>query len=684
MPRSGSSFPRRRFIGGALGAAAVTTGLQALPSGMAEALAAPGKRGTLNDVEHVVILMQENRSFDHYFGTMRGVRGLADASALVKPDGRNLYYQPDSGRSDGGYLLPFHIDTKVVDGQDTGDLPHGWDDQHRAVRDGWSDGWIAAKGEMAMGYFTQADIPFHRAMADAFTVCDHYYCSVLGPTTPNRLYHWTGTIDAAGQFGGPATGNPANYKPVYRWTTYPERLLAKGISWKVYANDEIGDDSGRHPFVGDYGDNPLWLFDAYHDPKNTELASRAKVFGENNWKPDSGRGKDVGHVLTDFVADCAAGRLPQVSWVVAPYGYSEHPAARPCDGAAYTQAVLKALWGNQKLWDSTAVLINFDENDGFFDHVPPPMAPQGTPGEYVNGQPIGLGPRVPMLVISPWSRGGWVNSQVYDHTSVIRFLEKWTGVAEPNISAWRRSICGDLTGCFDFAKPDTTIPMLPDANALRAQADKTQSSLPKPAPPATGSQQPPTQEPGTRPARPLPYAPTVTGILAAGGALTTTFRNTGTADLQLAAYRADGRTDGPWRYDVKAGDAVSDTWNIKFYPGTKYAIAVHGPNRFLWRLAGTASSPLEVTAGYTPDNKLQLSMTNKGTKQATVTVKANSYRKDGPWTYKIAAGKTTTDTWNALGNGKGWYDLSLTVDVDPAYERHFRGHIENGQASVTG
>ncbi|MEU0876438.1 phosphocholine-specific phospholipase C [Nocardia brasiliensis] len=683
MSQSDSGFPRRRFLGGTLGAAALAGGLQAFPPGMLEALAAPNRKGTIGDVEHVVILMQENRSFDHYFGTMRGVRGLGDASVVAGPDGRDLYHQPDAGRTDGGYLLPFHVDTKVVDGQDLGDLPHGWDDQHRAVRGGWSDGWIAAKGEMAMSYFTADDIPFHRALADAYTVCDHYYCSVLGPTTPNRLYHWTGTIDPAGQNGGPAISNPADYRPVYRWTTYPERLLDKGISWKVYANDEVGDDSG-HPFVGDYGDNPLWLFDAYHDPNKAELASRAKVFGAQNWKPDSGQGKNVEHVLADFLADCKADKLPQVSWVVAPYGYSEHPAARPVDGAAYTSAVLKALWANQTLWNSTAVLINFDENDGFFDHVPPPTAPPNTPGEYVNGAPIGLGPRVPMLVISPWSRGGWVNSQVYDHTSVIRFLEKWTGVNEPNISAWRRSICGDLTGCFDFGKTDTTIPMLPDVTALRAQADATQRTLPAPAPPPTGGQRPPAQESGTRPARPLPYAPAVNGTLTPEGVLVTAFRNTGTADLQLAAYRADGRTDGPWRYDVKAGTTVTDTWNVPAYPDKKYGVAVHGPNRFHWRLAGTSTSPLEVSAAYTPDYKLQLSMTNKGKTAATVTVQANGYRTDGPWTYQLAPGKTVVDTWNALTYGKGWYDLSLTVDIDPAYQRHFRGHIENGQPSVTG
>ncbi|WP_143265555.1 alkaline phosphatase family protein, partial [Amycolatopsis lexingtonensis] len=372
-----NALTRRRFLGGVAAAGA----LGALPPGMAEALAEPRATGSLSDVEHVVVLMQENRSFDHYYGTMRGVRGYGDRSAIVQPNGQDIFHQPDSGRGDGKYLLPFRVDTTKVDGQDLGDLGHGWTDQHQAIAGGANDAWIPAKGEMTMGYFGQGDIPFHRALADAFTVCDHYFCSVQGPTTPNRLYLFTGTIDAEGKAGGPANYNPADYKPVFSWTTYPERLQQHGVSWKVYANKEVGDASGS--FVGDYGDNPLWLFQAYHQDYTSELSRRASVF--QTWGPDSGQGKDVDHVLAEFKADCASGSLPKVSWIVAPYGYCEHPEARPVDGAAYTQTVLNALWANPKLWESTVVLINYDENDGFFDHVAPPIAPSGTAGEYIGG-----------------------------------------------------------------------------------------------------------------------------------------------------------------------------------------------------------------------------------------------------------------------------------------------------------
>ncbi|HWL88378.1 MAG TPA: alkaline phosphatase family protein, partial [Polyangiaceae bacterium] len=401
------------------------------------------RQGSLDDIEHVVILMQENRSFDHYFGTMSGVRGFSDRTALQLPSGRNVFYQPDFLRLfDGQYLLPFHVDTLKVNGQQLGDLPHGWDDQHNAVNDGANDGWVSAKGEMTMAYFTETDIPFYRALADAYTICDHYHCSVLGPTTPNRLHVFTGTIDAAGKYGSPVTSNPADYTASLSWPTYAERLQAAGVTWRVYANHEVG-DSAFHPYCGDYGDNPLWLFHAYHDalqdPARKELADRAAVFDSSQWQDDSGKGLDVTHVLAEFIQDCKTNKLPRVSWIVAPYGYSEHPSARPIDGQAYAQAVVDALSANSELWASTMLIINFDENDGFFDHVPPPIAPPNTPGEWVSGKAVGLGPRVPMMIISPWTRGGWVNSQVCDHTSVIRFLENWTGVVETNISNWRRT-----------------------------------------------------------------------------------------------------------------------------------------------------------------------------------------------------------------------------------------------------
>ncbi|HEX3782495.1 MAG TPA: alkaline phosphatase family protein [Pseudonocardiaceae bacterium] len=282
MPQMRRKISRRTFLEASAITAATAGLLGGMSAGLAQAVTGPRRSGSLDEVEHVVILMQENRSLDHYYGTLKGVRGFGDRAALTLPNGSDVFHQPDLLRLDGGYLLPFHIDTTKYDGQDLGDLPHDWDTTHLAWNGGAYNNWPLAKSEMTMGYFTEADIPFHHALAGAFTICDQYFCSIQGPTIPNRLFHWTGTIDPDGVAGGPATYNPADYQPVYHWTTYPERLQAAGVSWQLYANDEVGDNSAD-PYVGDYGDNPLWLFQAYHDalastdPAVHQLADRASL-----------------------------------------------------------------------------------------------------------------------------------------------------------------------------------------------------------------------------------------------------------------------------------------------------------------------------------------------------------------------------------------------------------------------
>ncbi|MFI5783402.1 phosphocholine-specific phospholipase C [Nocardia sp. NPDC051570] len=691
MDRSFGTANRRTVLGGLLAAGLV--GAAGIPEDMAIALAEPRRRGTLDEVEHVVVLMQENRSFDHYYGTMAGVRGFADSAALRLPGkGDPVYRQPDSGSSTG-YLLPFHVDTTKVDGQDMGDLAHDWNTTHIAWANGAYNAWIPAKSPMTMGYFTDADVPFHRALANAFTLCDHYFCSLQGPTTPNRLYHWTGTIDPGGTAGGPATGNPADYNPVYHWTTYPERLQQAGISWQVFANDRVGDDTSGAPFLGDYGDNPLWLFQAYHDALNSDdpavrqLAERANVTA--GWQPaGDADGKNVDYVLEQFVTACKNNTLPQVSWVVAPYGYCEHPAARPVDGAAYTQRVLKALWDNPKLWESTVLLINYDENDGFFDHLVPPTAPPGAADEWLPlGQfaalpeqsaalgpkvPIGLGPRVPLTVISPWSRGGWVNSQVFDHTSVLRFLETWTGVAEPNISPWRRAVCGDLTSCFDFGKRDTSIPTLPDANELRRKADQTQTKLPKPAPPNSSSQTPPFQDPGHAKARPLPYQP-LAWVETTANAVTVHYGNRGSAAVpfQTYPYQLKG---APARQTVVAPNAQGQ----EKFDGGGYDLAVHAPNGFLVEAAGGPdTAPLAVSAalsGSADQPTLTVKIRNAGPVPATIAIKDGSKVTVAPGASKDLP----------IPTADGWYDVTLTLDGNKVWRRRFAGHLENGKPSRTG
>ena len=676
-----SGFNRRRFIGGVAGAAAAGGVLSGLPAGMADAMTEPRRRGSLDEVEHVVVLMQENRSMDHYFGTMRGVRGFGDRAAVRLPDGQDVFHQPDTKRTDGGFLLPFHVDTSKVDGQDLGDLDHSWFPTHRVWDGGAWDAWVGNKSEMTMGYFTAADIPFQRALADAFTVCDNYFCSIQGPTTPNRLFHWTGTINPAGDQGGPAITNPDDYNPVYSWTTYPERLQAAGISWQIYANKEVGDGGGLDGWVGDFGDNPLWLFQAYHDalassdPAKQQLAARANVI--NQWLPNSGLGMNAGHVLADFVAAAQAGTLPRVSWIVAPYRWCEHPAARPVDGAVYVQTVLKALWGNQDLWDNTVLFINFDENDGFYDHIVPPTPAPGTADEFVGGLPIGLGPRVPMTVVSPWSRGGWVNSQVFDHTSVIRFLERWTGVQEPNISAWRRAVCGDLTSCFDFAKANLSLPVLPDALKLQAIADQTQSKLPTPTPPPVGEQVAPRQEHGVRPARAIPYQPIAN--LRVTTAVTLELANSGAAALSLGVYPNGA---APAQHLLPPNNQTS----VPVPAGSNgmYDIAVYGPNGFLREFAGciTGGGAVEVTVtvvGADHSPKLRVAIHNGGTSAATVHVAGIH-----PATFRVAAGATVATDRDVIADGHGWYDLLATVAGNSEFRRRFAGHVENGADTITG
>jgi phospholipase C len=616
---------------------------------------------------------------------------------------QDIFHQPDPLRADGGFLLPWRVDTSKVDGQDLGGTPHDWNSTHAAWNNGLWSPFPPFKSALSMSYFGASDIPFQRALAQAFTVCDNNFCSVLGPTSPNRLYLMTGTIDPDGQHGGPCAANPNDYVPVFSWTTYPERLQEAGISWQVYANDEVGD--GNFPndaFVGDFGDNMLWLFQQYHaalaskDPKVHQLAERASL--HVGWKPNAGLGKNVNHVLSQFIADCQANTLPAVSWIVGPYAYTEHPVARPVDGAAYMQGVLNAVWANPKLAASTVVIINYDENDGFFDHIPPPTAPPGTPGEFLPAfqpgfrgspqpfgppVPIGLGVRVPMIVVSPWSHGGWVNSQVFDHTSVLRFLEVWTGVHEPNISAWRRAICGDLTSCFDFEAPRFSVPMLPDTAKLRLQADQTESKLPPATPPLPGQQTVPVQDGGTGLARPLPYQP-LADLVLNGGQLVAHMSNHGTAALQLSVFAHHPLGETAQRFDLHAGGSATASVAPDALTGA-YDVWIHGPNGFVRHASGSVLTEAGVEAelglvGDREDPQLKLTLRNVSAQTQTVHVTGLHHSADR---FELEPHDVEVLPLNPLANNHGWYDLVVSVVGQPHYTRLFAGHLENGEASRT-
>ncbi|MGI8557623.1 MAG: alkaline phosphatase family protein [Solirubrobacteraceae bacterium] len=414
---------------------------------------APAGVGSLSDIEHVVFFIQENRSFDHYFGTFHGVTGFGDPGALPGVFSQPGYPVPGFN----GHLNPFHLDS-YNSGECTNDITHNWGPQQRSFNGGTMDGWVRehvkangpVDGALTMGYYERRDLEFYYALADAFTICDHYHCSVLGPTDPNRLYTFAASLDPDGKHGGPILSTSIsrlNRVGTLTYPTMPEQLSARGISWKVYGTPDAT-----------FGDNVLPYFKSFTQNPTLLANATTPTF------PGS------------FEADVATGQLPQVSWVLAPLVASEHPPAPPELGELSTSALLSSLMGNPALWSKTAVFMTYDENGGFFDHVPPPVAPAGTPGEYLSvsplpadaegiAGPIGLGFRVPMLLVSPFARGGFVCSDTFDHTSLLRFLETRFGTEVPNLTSWRRAATGDLTSAFNFALPDASVPSLPQPSA---------------------------------------------------------------------------------------------------------------------------------------------------------------------------------------------------------------------------
>jgi phospholipase C len=462
----GEDLTRRELIRGGIGGAAALYGLAAaaqLGDGIEAAIAAPHRHGRLRDIKHVVVFVQENRSFDHYFGTFPGVRGFADRHVkhLHDGSGRTVFAQP--GYDAPGYhrhLLPFHLDTNM-DGECTHDINHDWGPQHHSWNGGRMDRFLkqhltadgADYGTLTMGYYKRSDLEYYYALADAFTICDRYHCSVLGPTDPNQLYLVSATLDPHGRHGGPVLETFESDRQTrfgsLSWRTMPEELQAHGITWKAYSADN----------ASNFEDSPLPFFMQFQDDPALFARGLKPTFP------------------ADFLADVHSGNLPQVSWIWDSIVNSEHPPAPSIFGEHSTDMILKALTSNPELWSKTALFITWDENGGFFDHVRPPTPRRGTPGEYVTVPslpdaaegtrgPIGLGFRVPLLIASPFSRGGFVCSDVFDHTSILRFIARRFGVEVPHLSRWRRSVTGDLRSAFNFVRPRSSVPSLPSPSLV--------------------------------------------------------------------------------------------------------------------------------------------------------------------------------------------------------------------------
>ncbi|NTZ69712.1 phospholipase C, phosphocholine-specific [Pseudomonas protegens] len=706
------SLTRRKL----LQAAAIGTFFSSLPASIRQALAIPAnnRTGTIKDVEHVVILMQENRSFDHYFGTFPGVRGFSDRFTIPQTGQREVWEQQGKGR----LVMPYHLDSSKGNAQRVSGTPHSWADAHSAWGEGRISAWPTYKTNTSMGYYREQELPFQFALANTFTLCDAYHCSVHAGTNPNRLFLWTGSNGASAakvaavvnEWDGPGPVNVG-----YSWKTYPERLEEQGVSWKVYQH--LPDNFGDNPLAGfrQYRAASVQVGNPAQPPKDFNafvpysdgLNAVAPLYkGNGNTLPASS-GSNLETIIGGFRNDVQAGKLPQVSWIVAPAAYSEHPGpSSPVQGGWFTQEILLALTSNPEVWSKTVLLVTYDENDGFFDHMPSPSAPSrrkdgsfagkstlgfdselfthpapagSTQQPLPDGGVYGPGPRVPMLVLSPWSRGGWVNSQVFDHTSVLQFLEKRFGVREPNISAWRRAVCGDLTSAFNFADPNhETLPALQTttrqaADSLRQRQEKL---LPVPLPSA-GQQLAPQQQRLARPSRALPYRLHVDSQAdPKARTLSLSLQNTGEQGAVLHVYDGLHLSEIPRRYTVEAGKALQDSWPVV----ERYQLWVLGPNGFHRSFHGdlkTLQPELLVT---TSNSQLQLTLSNPGEHGVVISIDRCPYTQQGPWTLAVPARGEVRQVFACEGSG-GWHDLTLRSDG--GWLRRIAGRLETGVHSIS-
>ena len=740
-----ANVDRRRFMHLMGGAAALTT----LRANIARALAIPAHnaRGTIEDIEHIVILMQENRPFDHHFGTLRGVRGFNDpraiqinlplqsgtgttpASVFLQPAGAanvtaGFSVLPDSGNlggpADGVPVVPpFRVNPSsgnpgltYLPGTD-----HSWGGTHDCWNNGQYDSWAVTNGPMTMSYVKREDIPYHYALADAFTVGDAYHCSIMGPTNSNRMYMWTGCIGnlsnlgsggADGHGSGPATFNGLSANNAY-WTfgTFPETLQEAGISWKVYQDlagqtfaPDFGDGTGNS-FAGNFTDNSLLYFNQYLNASTSSPLFQNGCTGTQiiNLIPSGGASENAWlawaeHLFDEFRKDVTGGTLPQVSWIVAPAGYTEH-ADWPVDyGAWYISQIFNILVSNPEIFSKTVFIVNYDEADGSFDHILPPTPP-ATPAygastvsieneivttDTPNG-PIGLGQRVPFLVISPWSKGGYVDSQVFDHTSVIQFIEKRFRVHESNISPWRRAVCGDLTSAFNFANPNHTSVRLPDTSSFLPPTDElaggnTTTFNPTLSSVIVGL---PGQEKGIRPARALPYEMDVRASVNAS-TVVLTFFNTGRGAV-VFQVRSVNPADLVRTYTVEPGKHLTDSWSV----ASTYNLSVFGPNGFVRYFNGSTGSQaaaLAVSSKYHHGDRhsIEWKITNVSPHGAEVNV-LDAYTGESIRQH-LHPGETFEDE-QSLNRFFGWYDLIVTLGGDTTFDYRLAGHVETGEDSFS-
>lgn len=789
-----------------------------LPGSIQKALAInAGKGTTYLDAEHIVFLMQENRSFDHCYGTLQGVRGFDDPRAMRMPDLNTVWLQRNKK---GETYIPFNLDIKNSKATWMQSLPHSWENQVDALNNGAMDGWLESKKSgdktyahmpLTMGYYDRKDIPFYYALADAFTVCDQNFCSSLTGTSANRSYYWAGTIreEQNAQSRALVFNDEINHRDL-SCKTFPERMEEAGVSWKVYQN-ELSIDTGfvndEDDWLANFTDNNLEFYKQYNvrlhkahveflTKKTALLEKEIAALQQPGTKPDEGtissktaqlnklkkelqqiaakpfdkltdfeksihkrafvtnindphyrelttftykegnEEREVtipkGDTLYQFRQDVKTGKLPTVSWLTAPGSFSDHPAS-PWYGAWYVSEVLDILTHNPEVWKKTIFILNYDENDGYFDHVAPFVPPitakpetgacsKGidTAVEHVTAEeeakrptspsrkrvsPIGLGFRVPMVIASPWTRGGWVNSEVFDHTSCIKFLEVFlshkTGkkLKETNISDWRRTVCGDLTSVFrpyngekisypTSLKLNETVQSIHQAKykqlpgnykALSAdeisavnKSTKTLSVFPR-------------QEKGMRHSCALPYEFHAQGTLKNKEEFSIAMRpgNKIGSAFNVHGYGLTSQPMRTWAFAVKPGDELTYNWKLADFEHQRYHLELLGPNGFMRAFAGDHNDPdLNIALVYTKTGDIEIRVFNLNKVSSyKVAIKANAYLT-GNQEFTVAAGKQHVQTI-LLQKSHHWYDLNITVAGHAAFKRGYAGRVETGQHGYT-
>ncbi len=703
---------RRDFI--KLSATAGLTGALWEPL-LQRALAVEANNATrsINDVEHIVILMQENRSFDHYFGAMRGVRGFGDRFPIPLASGQRAFHQ-----SDGNQIVPpYRANRNTSNAALINGTPHNFPDTQAAWNQGKYGFWPLFKTPYSMAYYTREEIPFQYAMAEYFTICDAYYCSIATGTDPNRIVFWSGSVcdpekRAAGINCTDADAEPVNLRcwikgrmpepgytyqgSAFTWPTIPDGLQEAGISWRIYQDPNDNWTGAMHGCL------------AFESFRNAKPGSPIYENGMRHWS------------IEDLTNDVKNGTLPQVSWVLPSQSNSEHPGApsSPYRAADFTHEVLSAITANPEVWSKTVFFLTFDENDGLFDHLPAPAVPSynldntlagkstidlagmyfhddkddladmETNRVYIdkrdtisgNLRPWGMGPRVPMYILSPWSKGGWVDSAVADHTSVAQFIEKRFGVTVPAISPWHRAVSSDLTSAFDFVTPnDPQFPVMPDTSGFE-EIDAASKTLPKAVAPADPSQL--YQEKGTRLSRALPYTLHCTlRPLREDRQVRLIFENKGTKGAVYHVYDMNRLEQIPRRYTVEAAKSLTDEWDVA-KTGGAYDLEVYGPNGYFRKFAGnTNTAEPEVQLAYDDrEGGISIRLQHRLQEPLTVKLVANAYGNPASETLIVAAGQLL-EKYIPLKESSNWYDF--TVQTADGFASRFAGRVETGRHSVS-